>query len=73
MEEKQLGFLGIDQHGQYYTIDKYPRKELLEQLYSKHADKMYCDTKDGKIKHVGYIIKGYWINVYKVYQWKEAF
>ena len=37
MKPVQLGYLGIDQYGTHYTIQKYLRKELLEQLYRKHA------------------------------------
>ena len=69
---KQLGFIGIDQYGQRYEINKFPRKELLQQLYRKHANKMYCDTKDGKVKHIGYIIAGLWISIFRVYEWKKA-
>lgn len=69
---KKLGYLGIDQYGNKYTIEKHPRKELLEQLYATHAEKMYCDTVDGKIKHKGYIISGLWIEVFAVHEWKRA-
>lgn len=68
----KLGYIGIDQFGQHYKIDKYPRKELLEQLYATHADKMYTDTKSGKTKHIGYVISKLWIRVYQVNEWKEA-
>ena len=70
MKKTQLGYLGIDQYGDHYQIDKYPRKELLDQLGCKHADKMYCDTTDGKTKHIGYIIADRWITIYAVYSWK---
>lgn len=69
---RQLGYLGIDQYGQTYKIEKSPRKELLEQLGASHADKMYCDTTDGKTKHKGYIISDLWISVYSVNEWKAA-
>lgn len=68
----QLGFLAIDQYGQHYKIEKHPRKELLEQLGASNASKMYVDTKDGKQKHVGYVVAGLWLNVYTVHEWKEA-
>lgn len=62
--------MGIDQYGNRYDdLGKYPRKALLEQLYSKHADKMYVDNKDGNTKHVGYIIAGFWITLYHVQEW----
>lgn len=64
-----LGLLGIDQHGEHYNIQKHPRKELLEQLGRKHADKMYVDLKDGATLHKGYVIGGLWISVYEVHRW----
>lgn len=69
---KQVGYLGVDQYGQTYMIEKSPRKELLEQLGATYADKMYCDTTDGKTKHKGYIISRLWIDVYAVHEWKAA-
>ena len=56
-------FIGIDQYGTKYRIKKHPRKELLEQLYASHADKMYIDNG----VHIGYVIKGHWIEVYKLH------
>ena len=69
---EQFGFIGIDQYGNHYTIDKHPRKELLEELGFKHASKMYCDLKSGGVRHKGYVIGNHWINVYRVCQWKEG-
>ena len=66
----KIGYLGIDQYGDRYKMDKYPRKELLIQLGRKRASKMYRDFKDGKSKQVGYIIAGRWIDVYEVHDWK---
>jgi len=71
-EQTVLGYLGIDQNGQHYIIKKYPRKELLNKLGRKHANKMFCDTKSGKTKHKGYIIAGLWIEVFTVCEWKSA-
>ena len=56
-------FMGHDQCGQHYNIVKHPRKELMERLDAKHADKMYVDRPDGAY-HIGYIIRGCWITVY---------
>lgn len=67
----KLGYLGIDQHGQHYKIDRHPRKELLEQLGRSHASKMYCDTTDGKVREKGYIIAGLWIEIYQVHSWYD--
>lgn len=60
-------FVGIDQWGNEYQIKAHPRKELLEALCAKHADKIYVDTKDGKVQHVGYCIAGHWITVFKCF------
>lgn len=67
----KLGYLGIDQYHQHYKIKEHPRKELLEQLGRKHADKMYVDTKDGSQKHKGYVIGGLWITLYEVHSWGD--
>ena len=59
--------MGIDQYGNHYDdLGKYPRKALLEQLGYKNASKMYVDKKDGSSVHIGYIIGGNWITLYKV-------
>lgn len=65
----KLGYLGLDNFGNYYRIDKYPRKELLDYLGYKHADKMYTDTLSGKTKHIGYIIGQHWIRIYEIHDW----
>ena len=41
----------------------------MDHLYRKHAAKMYVDDKDGKPKHVGYIIAGLWLDVFEVHNW----
>lgn len=67
----KIGYIGISQYGDRYTIQKYPRKELLAQLGATHAEKMYVDTKSGKTKHTGYVINGHWIEVYEVHEWAK--
>jgi hypothetical protein len=67
----KLGYIGIDNYNNYYHIKKYPRKELLQQLGFKYAQKMFVDTKKGKTKHIGYIIGGHWINVYEIHEWAK--
>ena len=64
----RLGYLGIDQYGKRYKIDKHPRKELLDQLGRSHAELMYQDSKSGTRK-AGYVIAGLWISVYEVHEW----
>ena len=68
----KLGYLGTDQYGQTFTISEYPRKELMEQLGYKSANKMYVDLKDGGTRHTGYVIGGHWINVYEVHSWNTV-
>jgi len=72
MKEKQVGFLGIDQYGQRFILRQYPRKELLEQLGYKHANKMYTELKDGSSYHSGYIVGIHWIEVFSVFTWKRS-
>ena len=65
----KLGYLGIDQYGDRYKMDKHPRKELLDQLDRSHADLIYRDRKSGPPRVVGYVIAGLWIDVYEVHEW----
>jgi len=69
-----IGYMAIDQYGQTYRIgDNPPRKWLLEHLGGKHADKMYVDRKDNprESKHVGYVIAGLWLSVYRILPFKD--
>ncbi|MFA5382418.1 MAG: hypothetical protein WC356_04575 [Candidatus Micrarchaeia archaeon] len=74
---RKLGYIGIDQYGTSYRGLKYPRKDLLDKLGRKHADKMWADVlhngvyekNEPKRHHIGYIIAGLWIRVYTVYDW----
>ena len=59
-------YMGIDQYGNTYHDLKHPRKDLLNRLGAKHAEKMYTDYSDGTTRHVGYIINGLWITLYYV-------
>lgn len=58
--------MAIDQYGQTFHGLKHPRKELCELLGSTHAEKIYADKKDGSTVHIGYIIAGHWLTLYKV-------
>lgn len=62
-----MNYIAIDQYGHTYPIAQYPRKEL-QALFGGHHDaqKMYIDQKDGKKKHVGYVIGGLWLHVFKL-------
>lgn len=60
-------YLAIDQNGEMYWLDSdTPRKELLDRFGTKHADKMYVDGPGGTALHIGYIIAGHWLTLYKV-------
>jgi hypothetical protein len=59
-------YMAVDQYGQTYHGLSKPRRDLLDRLYRKHAEKMYVDTKSGEARHCGYIIGGLWLSVYEV-------
>lgn len=62
-----MKYLARDQYGNQWPLHTdYPRKELLEEFESKHAEKMYIDDKDGNTTHAGYIIAGHWLTVWKI-------
>lgn len=43
-----------------------PRKWLLDRLCRKSAKKIYIDKVDGSVQHVGWIIAGMWISIYRL-------
>ena len=54
-----------DQYGHCIKFNaKFPRKWLLNYFSRKHAERMFVTTSDGKDKHVGWVIAGYWLTVY---------
>ena len=59
-----------DQHGDYeHGLDaKHPRADLLKRLGSKLAQRMFID-REGKPRHIGYIINGRWFTFYRVTTW----
>jgi len=66
-----IGYMGIDQYNQHYMLDKYPRKELLEQTGYNSISNMYIS--DGK--HIGYVLtrrnyNALWVTVYEVHTWE---
>jgi len=70
---KATGYMAIDQHGMTYHIgNNPPRKYLLNLFGRKHADKMYHDAENGKTRHIGYVIAGYWLEIFCVGIWKQA-
>jgi len=56
-------FMAHDQYGNHYSIEKHPRKTLMDELGVKHAQKMFVDREDETF-HIGYIIAGHWLTVY---------
>ena len=68
MSTEGVGFMARDQYGQtYYEFDCiHPRKWLLDLLGRKHADKMYIDGENGEAIHIGWIIAGLWLHVYRI-------
>jgi hypothetical protein len=63
--------VAIDQYGHEYLIEKYPRKELLEYFNTTHASNMYVDDANGEPIHIGYVIRGYWLEVYSKQRMKK--
>ena len=58
---------GFDQFGKRYVLNaEHPRKDLLEQLGGKRAEKIYV----GAGVHVGYVVRGYWVTFYDVTPWE---
>lgn len=63
---RTLGYIAQDQYGHIYPIgNNPPRKWLLDHFGRKHAEKMYRDA-NGKPRHVGYVIAGLWLEVFRV-------
>jgi hypothetical protein len=59
-------YMAVDQHGNTFHALKHPRKDLMKEIGSKHADKMYVDLKSGGSKQIGYVIGKHWLSVYEV-------
>jgi hypothetical protein len=66
----KYNYIGTDQYGNEYMIEKHPRKELCEQLGTTHAEKMYTEFKDGTSEHTGYVIRDRWISIIRIAPWK---
>ena len=69
MLELRHNFIAEDQYGNTIFINKYPRKELMEHVGIKHANKMYADIND-ETYHIGYVIGGYWFAVFRLEPFK---
>ena len=69
----KLGYLAIDERtGERLALTEttHPRKQLLAKLCRSHCSKIFCDTKDGTAKHIGYIVGGQWWRIYEVCDWQ---
>lgn len=81
MSIKRLNIKGVIKMYTYVAISDYgnsimlktmhPRKELLNILGYKRADKIYMDTKEGA-EHIGYVIGRQWYTVYTLQSFKGA-
>lgn len=67
----RLRYVGVDDCGRFFPIEEHPRRELCEQLGRKHCERMFVDGPDGRPKHIGYVIGGWWIRVYRVEDWSR--
>jgi hypothetical protein len=67
-----VGFMARNQYGETIHLPHctHPRKALLAHLGRQHASKMYCDTLTGESKHIGYVIAGQWLTIYRVNEWE---
>lgn len=58
--------IAMDQYGTVVRIaGKHPRKELLDALGYRHAEKVYVDTLAGTTRHVGYVVGGRWFSFFE--------
>ena len=64
--------MGRDQYGRtYHDLGEHPRKTLMERFGRKRASKMYFDKREGPPKHIGYVVGGHWVTLYKVEPWER--
>lgn len=59
-------FVARDQFGNVVWIEKYPRKELMEWVGIKHADKTYMDDEKSNSYHIGYRVGCHWFDVQRL-------
>lgn len=57
--------LYVDQYGNHFYASTV--KELRAQIRGK-CSKMYRDTKDGHILHIGYVIGDLWLTAYRPFE-----
>ena len=67
MSARAKRYIAIDQYGHVQKLrSSHPRKELLELMGRAHASKMYRDTVSSEGMHSGYVIAGYWFEVFEI-------
>ena len=71
MRLKGKMFMAVGQDGNIFHGLRHPRKDLMDLFGVRHASKMYEETASGKSQHVGYVVGGRWISVYRVTPFKE--
>ena len=59
-------YMAIDQYGNTIHGLTHPRKDLMDKLGYKSANKMYTENKDGESRHAGYVVGPHWCSVYEV-------
>jgi hypothetical protein len=66
-------YMGIDQYGQiWHDLGPHPRAELMRRLGRSHVEKMYVDSESKGTLHIGYVIAGLWITLYRVDRMERA-
>ena len=68
----RTGYLGIDQWGREYHMNKHPLKELLEETGYSSSNPMYVDLMDGGHRRKGWVLSQrgcdpLWVSVYEVH------
>ena len=58
-------YMAIDQDGNTHHALRHPRKDLLERLNARTADRMFVN-RSGRTYHVGYVIGDRWLTLYEV-------
>jgi len=62
----------VNESGERITLPgEHPRKELLDYLGVKSAQRIYRDKKDVRTVHVGYVVGGSWWTFYEVTPWER--
>ena len=72
MAKTKKNYMAVDQYGNtFHDLGNHPRKALLAMLCRKASSNIYRDvfnqdTNAMEVKHVGYVIAGYWLELFEV-------